>query len=98
MSRGLEAIANKGFVALLTPTSVACADRATATTRVNGLMKSSSVRGSGLSASKRSNRALISLASAIAGASRWTLQKKNVFTAIVAVLPGLKARARGQFQ
>ena len=51
---GVSASANKAGVALLTPTSVACADKTTATRRVNGLMNSSSVCGIGrLSASRR---------------------------------------------
>ena len=51
---GVSAIANKAGVALLTPTSVACADSTTATSRVNGLMNSSSVLGIGrLAASRR---------------------------------------------
>ena len=51
---GVSATANSAGVALLTPTSVACADSTTATSRVNGLMNSSSVCGIGrVSASRR---------------------------------------------
>ena len=46
-SAGVSASANRAGVALLTPTSVACADSTTATSRVNGLMNSSSVCGIG---------------------------------------------------
>ena len=50
---GVSASANNAGVALLTPTSVACADSTTATSRVNGLMNSSSVCGIGRLAESR---------------------------------------------
>ena len=51
--RGGRRRPNSSRVALLTPVSVACADSATATSRVNGLSKASSVFGSGLSSARR---------------------------------------------
>ncbi len=54
---GVSATANSERVALLTPTSVACADKTTATSRVKGLEYSSSVFGSGAAAASRSNTA-----------------------------------------
>src|SRR6266436_2104239 len=50
---GVSATANSARVALLTPASVACADRTTATSRVSGLRCSSSPFGSGLALRKR---------------------------------------------
>ena len=51
---GVSARAKRAGVALFTPASVACADSTTATSRVNGLMNSSSVCGIGrVSASRR---------------------------------------------
>ena len=50
---GVSASLNSSTVALLTLTSVAWADRTTATRRVKGLMYSSSPRGLGLSAASR---------------------------------------------
>jgi len=51
---GVSASAKSAGVALLTPTSVAWADNTTATSSVNGLMNSSSVRGIGrVSANRR---------------------------------------------
>src|SRR3954468_16218021 len=50
---GVSATANSARVALLTPASVACADRTTATRSVKGLRCSSSPLGSGLSLRKR---------------------------------------------
>src|SRR5215470_3283312 len=50
---GVSATANSVRVALLTPASVACAERTTATRRVKGLRCSSSPFGSGLAFWKR---------------------------------------------
>ncbi len=49
------ATGNRRRVALLTPTSVACADRVTATSSSNGVLYSSSVVGLGLSSRRREN-------------------------------------------
>src|SRR5712675_148099 len=57
---GVSAAANSAGVALLTPASVACADRTTATNKVNGVMYCSSPTGSGLAAWKRRNAFSIS--------------------------------------
>ena len=46
---GVSASLNSAGVALLTPASVACADSTTATSRVKGLVATSSPLGSGLS-------------------------------------------------
>src|ERR1041384_6054896 len=50
---GLSAAANSAGVALFTPASVACAESATATRSVYGLIELSSVVGAGLSFLKR---------------------------------------------
>src|SRR6267378_3803491 len=50
---GVSATSNSARVALLTPASVACADKTTATSRVKGLRCSSSPFGSGLALRKR---------------------------------------------
>src|SRR5437763_3500458 len=56
---GVSTIAKSGLVALLTPTSVACADSTTATRRVKGVAYSSSVAGAGrAAASRRKNSAI----------------------------------------
>jgi hypothetical protein len=51
--RGVSATANSARVALLTPTSVACADSTTATSSVKALRCSSSPFGSGRCTEKR---------------------------------------------
>ena len=53
MACGVLATGNNFRVALLTPTSVACAERVTATSNSNGLEYSSSVTGCGLSSRRR---------------------------------------------
>ena len=60
IASGVGAAANNALVARFTPTSVACAERTTATSRVNGLRKVSSVRGAGLTAASRAKNASIS--------------------------------------
>src|SRR3954454_22750367 len=52
---GVSAAANSAGVALLTPASVACAERTTATSNVYGLMCASSVFGAELAFLKRRN-------------------------------------------
>src|SRR5690625_279300 len=55
MARAVPATGNSLRVALLTPTSVACADRVTATSSWNGVAYSSSVVGLGLNSRRRVN-------------------------------------------
>src|SRR6266550_9100668 len=57
---GVSATSNSARVALLTPASVACADKTTATSRVKGLRCSSSPFGSGLALRKRLKASWIS--------------------------------------
>src|ERR1700722_2678363 len=57
---GVSAAANSAGVALLTPASVAWADRTTATSKVNGVTYWSSPTGSGSAAWKRRNPSSIS--------------------------------------
>src|SRR5215470_416138 len=59
---GVSAAANSAGVALLTPASVACADKTTATSSVYGLMCCSSPRGSGSALWKRRKTSSISAA------------------------------------
>src|SRR5580692_3085010 len=60
MAAGVDATANSGPVALLTPASVAWADSTTATSKVNGSTCLSSPSGCGLAAAKRRNAVSIS--------------------------------------
>src|SRR5262245_2732531 len=57
---GVSAAANSAGVALLTPASVACAERTTATRSVNGLTCCSSPRGCGCASWNRRNASTIS--------------------------------------
>ena len=72
MAAGVGAAANKAGVALFTAASVVCADSATATSRVNGSVNTSSLFASGLAACSASKNGRM-LASGIRGVLRGRL-------------------------
>src|SRR5271170_1306015 len=78
---GVSASLNSAGVALLTPASVACADRTTATKSVNGLMYCNSPRGFGLAAAKRRNASSTS-ALVHCGSSPWEASASAFFRAL----------------
>src|ERR1700676_4748791 len=88
----VSAGANSAGVALLTPASVACAERTTATSSVNGLTYCSSVFGSGLACRNRRNASSTSAAVQALGFLGFGLPDLAFGTALFAVL-GIVLRA-----